>query len=286
MMTAKSMILCGLLVGFWMLAVPAQSEDLKAYYEKQKAEIAPTFTAPELGSEVTVVLLDGQERTGVLKQLTDNGVQLLSDGTLVTFRKHELLEGSCPHLFADDYAHVEAIKRTRVYKQGHAKRVRDNIHEASLSVSTKNKKSSSSETENKDAEAGSWDINTKTRNMVKTLVVSIANRTTHADSYTLKWYFFAQDLDQNSIVIQSLGSEKIELEGKQRVKREIVSKEYTTETITRNWVACCGKSTSSQEKKGVQERGYLVLLKCGDEVVARQASSKSYLDPDWLKLCQ
>ncbi len=276
---------CSALVGFWMLAAPAQStEDLKAYYEGQKAEIAKNFTGPELKSEITIVLKDGEEKTGVLRQLSDNGVQLLADGALVTYRKRELSEASCAKLFAEEYAHAEAIKRTRAYKRGHSKRVQGNTHKASLRVNPTNKRTSFNETENKEVDEGSWNNETKTRNMVKTLTVSIANQMTHADTYTLKWYFFAQALDQDNVVIQSRGSEEIKLGGRQQVKRKIVSKEYSTETITSNWTACCGMSTSSQKRKGVEERGYLVVLKCGDEVVDRQASTKRYLDPDWLKL--
>ena len=282
----KNSVYCGALLGFLMLAMPAQAEDLRAYYEQQKLELAKTFVAPEAGTEITLVLLDGEEKSGVIRHLSETGVQLLSDNALVTIRKHELDEATCAQLFAEEYAHIEAIKRTRAYKRGASERVQKNTHKAALSVSPTNKRTSSNETENKEVEEGSWNIETKTRNMVKTLTVSISNRTSHPDTYSLKWYFFVQKVGEDNVSIHHSGSERIELEGRQNVKRSIASKEYSTKTTTRNWTACCGKSSSSQKKKGIEERGYLVVLKCGDEVVARDASAERYLDPDWIKLCQ
>lgn len=284
-MMMKNTILCAVLAGFWMLVSPAQSgEDLKAYYESQKAELVKSFTAPELKSEITIGLANGEEKSGVLRQLSDNRVRILADGALLTYGKHELNEATCAQLFAEEYAHAEAIKRTRVHKRGSATRSQKQIHKASLNVGSTNQRTSSNQTENKEVEEGSWNNETKTRTLVKTLEVSIANQMPHADTYTLKWYFFAQKLGQDQVVIHSQGSEKIKLEGKQLVKRKVMSEAYATDTITRNWEACCGKSTSSQKKSGVEEKGYLVVLKCGNEVVVRKASSKLYLDPDWFKL--
>lgn len=282
----KNRFYCGALLGFWMVVMPVQAEDLKAYYEQQKLEIAKTFVAPEAGTEITLVLLDGKEKSGVIRHLSDTGVQILSDNALATFRKHELDEATCAQLFAEEYAHAEAIKRTRAHKRGASARAKTNTHSASLSVISKNKRTSFNETENEEVEEGAWNIETKKRNEVKTLSISVANRTSHPDTYTLKWYFYEQEVGKDNITIQSRGSEEISLNGQQAVKRKIVSKEYVAKTVTRNWLACCGKSSSSQKKSGKQERGYLVVLKCGDKVLARKASSKLYLDPDWVKLCQ
>ena len=281
-------LFCSALVGFWMLAAPAQStEDLKAYYEKQKAEIEKNFTGPELKSEITIVLKDGEEKTGVLRQLSDNGVQVLADGVLATYRKRELSEASCAKLFAEEYAHAEAIKRTRAYKRGHAQRVQLNTHKGSLSVITRTERDGSRDVTNKEHEDGATtETETKVQTEVRTLKVSVSNQTTHSDRYTLKWYFFAQNMGEEDVYIQSRGSKVIDVKGKSRVKHEVASQGCSVKKVAHNYTACCGKSTSSEKKSGVLEKGYLIVLKCGDEVVDRQASDKRYVDPDWIKLCR
>ena len=283
----RNSIYCGALLGFWMLAMPAQAEDLRTYYEQQKLELAKTFVAPEAGAEITLVLLDGEEKSGVIRHLSETGVQILSDNALVTFRKHELDEASCAQLFADEYAHVEAIKRTRAHKQGSAVRTQRNTHQGKLSVLTEVERDGTRDVKNKDhTDGATTETETKTQTEVRNLKISVANRMAHPDTYTVKWYFFAQDMNKDSIYIQSRGSKEIQLKGREQVKHTISSEGCTTKKVARNYTACCGKSTSSEKKSGVMERGYLVVLKCGDEVLSREASSKHYLDPDWVKLCQ
>lgn len=281
----KQTILCGLMVGFWMLAAPSQAEDLRAYYAKQKAEIATTFTGPETGSEITVVLLNGEERTGVVKQLTENGVQLLSDEALVTFKKHELNEASCARLFAEDYAHAMAIKRTRAYKQAQSK-AGPVTHQGSLSVSAKTERDSDTKTVSKEKEEGTLDKITTTKTQVQNLTLTVANRTKRADTYSLEWYFFAQPEDEDSVKVHSRGSKELKLGANQKVTQKIASDAVVSKKVVTNWLACCGKATSDEETTGLDVKGYLVVLKCGGEVLDRKASSKRYLDPDWVKLCR
>lgn len=282
----KKIILCGLAVCFLTWAALAQpKEELKAYYEKQKEELAPTFVAPETGSEIMVVLLDGEERTGTLRQLTDNGIQLLSDGALVTFRKRELTEGTCAKLFAEDYAHAEAIKRTHAYKRGHSARVLEKAHKGTLSGRVKMERDSSRNTEIEESEDGTWTIDTKDYVSTQNLTATLANKTTHPDTFTLKWYFFVQTKDgKKNIRIHSRGSKEFKLEGGQKIQHKIVSEEYALKKVSRGWVACCGKSEDHENVTGEEEKGYLLVLKCDDEILARDASSKRYLHPDWVRL--
>ena len=283
----KRIIFCSALVGFYMQAMPAQSEDLKAYFEKQKAELVQSFTAPASGTDITLVLLDGEEKTGVIRYLSETGIQILSDNTLATFRKHELDEGTCAKLFAEEYAHVEAMKRTRTYKRGHTKRAKDSTHKGSLSVSSKMDRDGTRDTSNRESDSGGvTETEIKVQTEVRNLKVLISNQTTHPDRYTLKWYFFAQDLGKEDVYIQSRGSKEVEVKGRSRVTHEVKSKGSSIRKASHNYTACCGKTAASENKTGVEEKGYLVVLKCGDEVIDRKASDKRYMDPDWIKLCQ
>ncbi len=286
-MTTKNTILCTVLAGFWMLAAPAQSEeDLKAYYEKQKAEIEKNFTGPELKSKITIVLKDGEEKTGVLRQLSDNGVQLLVDGALVTYRKRELDEASCAKLFAEEYAHAEAIKRTRAYKRGSAARKQRNTHKGGLSVNATTKRSSDLSHDSEARGSSSMDTEEKMYSKIQKLTISVANRTTHPDTYSLKWYFFVQQIGTDNVAIHSSGSEEIELEGRQKVEHKVASKVYDSKKVTKSWNSCPTCSTSETKVTGSEGQGYLVLLKCGDEILDKKASSKRYLNPDWVMMCR
>lgn len=281
----KRIIFCCALVGFYVQAMPAQSEDLKAYYEKQKAELVQSFTAPASGTDITLVLLDGEEKTGVIRHLSENGIQILSDNALATFRKHELDKATCAKLFAEEYAHVEAIKRTRAYKRGASERARLNIHKGSLSVSSSIKRSSDMSSDSDERDGGTMEEEVKAYSRVQNLMVSVANRADHPDTYSLKWYFFVQKIGTDNVSIHSSGSEKIELEGREKVKRKIVSKEYSSKKVTKSWISCPKCSTSDTKVSGEEGEGYLVLLMCGDEIIDKEASSKRYLNEDWLKMC-
>lgn len=285
----KKTVLCGLLVSVCVMAGSAQSEDLKAYYEKQKAEIAPTFTAPAIGAEITITLVDGQAHTGVIKQLTEIGVQILSDETYVTCKKRELSEASCVQLFAEDYAHAMAIKRTRAYKRGHAERVHLNTHKGSLSVKSSTQRASDlsqDKTEKTKESGGSMETESTAFSRVNRLTMSIVNRTTHPDTYTLVWYFFVQEIGTDNVAIHNSESEEIRMEGRQKITRKVMSKPYDSSKVTKSWISCPTCSTSDTKTTGLEEQGYLVLLMCGDEILDKKASSKRYLNVDWLKICK
>jgi hypothetical protein len=116
-MNKTTTLLCSLTAGFFIFTLPLHGEDLKAYYEQQKAEIAPSFKAPQLGSEITISLAAGQKRTGILMKLNDSEVSLMTDAGSVHYKKSALHEISRASLFADDFAHAKAMERTREYKQ-------------------------------------------------------------------------------------------------------------------------------------------------------------------------
>jgi len=292
----KKVVCCCILVGLGWLAVPVGAADLKAYYEREKKALVSTFSKPELGSTITVTLLDGQEKTGKIKQLTKNGVQLLSEGALVTFSRHKLKKESCAQLFAEDYAEVEALKRTRAYKRSLSASLKSmkQPHRGSLSVGVKTKKDETNDRTIDNGDDGTMTKETKKLNRVQELTISVLNPNARPEEYTLEWYFFAQqvkkekgiEVGDHKFVILDQGSAEIKLGARQKVKRKVSSGECILTKTTFDFEACCGRSTVTQYEKGQEMKGYLVILKSGDKVLARKASSKRYLKPDWVKMCR
>lgn len=283
-MTSGKTALVGAMLASWFLAASANAEDYRAYYEKQKAGLKKTFVAPAVGSEVKLLLLDGEEYTGSLKQLTEGGVQILSDEITLSFRKHELDKTTCVRLFAEEYAHAVALEKTRAYKKnGGAKPVK---HIAVLNVKDKVERSIEKEGSEEETDSGTWLRELTTKTSIQNLEISVANMTSHPDTFTLAWYFFSEEIDGEGIRIHSQGSEIIEIGSKKKLKRSVKSDEYIARRKTDNFVACCGKATDNEKKDGLDDKGYLVVVKCGDKVIARKASSKAYLNVDWVTLCR
>ncbi len=110
-MTIRYRTLCALLACILASVLTSRADDLKAYYEQQKAEIAPTFKAPELGSDITVTLASGKKRNGILMKLTNTEVSLMTDAGSVVYKTTALHETSRVQLFADAFAHTKALER-------------------------------------------------------------------------------------------------------------------------------------------------------------------------------
>ncbi|MCK4563900.1 MAG: hypothetical protein KAU94_04425 [Verrucomicrobia bacterium] len=60
-MKRRTPTLCALLICTLLSTLPTHAEDLRAYYEQQKAKIAPTFQAPEPGTELSIALTSGKK---------------------------------------------------------------------------------------------------------------------------------------------------------------------------------------------------------------------------------
>ena len=135
----------------WVSSSVFAAEDLKSYYEKQKAEIAPAFVAPSLGSEVRLKLSGGQVRSGILMKLSASSISVMTDSGMVDYKRSVLHESSRADFFVEDFAHVKAIEKTQEYKKQlnmtEAAKQAANIHEGSLYVSAKIDKSENKEVE-------------------------------------------------------------------------------------------------------------------------------------------
>ncbi|MCF7816858.1 MAG: hypothetical protein K9M54_03150 [Kiritimatiellales bacterium] len=273
---------------------PVRADDLKDYYERQKAEVAPSFKAPELGSEITIVLLAGQKRTGILMKLTGDEVGIMAEAGSLTYKRNALHESTRAQLFAEDYANAIAIERTRVYKDElYAQQVQKEqggMHEGSISVTSKvdkkfDKAEENDEKENKQTgDTITTTTTTKTTTETQQLAVTIANNTTHSDTYTLAWYFFAEPLEGGNATVHDSDSKTITVEARKRVRHDIVSKPCSVveTTVQRELPSVNHTPDPKITKSGQQNAGYVVLLKYGDTILDAKASSSTYLSKEWL----
>lgn len=295
----------------------AGAADLKAYYETQKAEITPTFIAPQLGSEVTIELLSGRARTGILMKLDANELTLMSaDGKSAIFKRAALKESSRARFFAADYAHVKAMEKTRAYKQQllqeNLAQEAANTHEARLSVSpklTKSNRKAEEVTERELKQTGEKRrivTTTRTDSETLSLNISVANTTTHPDTYTIDYYFFSKSvakgdetpaekkkkkkkeqagetegLINNQIRLKSKSSRSLTVPARSRESISIASEPFEVQRVEiDNGSGYSGNR--APRITGTESAGYLVVLKHGTTVLDRKASARSYLDEEWL----
>lgn len=271
-----------------------RADDLKDYYERQKAEVMPSFKAPEPGSEITIVLMAGQKRTGILMKLNAEEVEIMADAGSLTYRRGALHESTRTQLFAEDYANAIAIERTRAYKQEllsqQLQEEQGGLHEGSISVTSKvdktfDKAEENDEKENKQTgDTITITTTTKTTKETQQLAVTVANTTTHSDTYTLAWYFFAEPLADGHATVHDSDSATITVEARKRIRHNIVSKPFTiVETaVQRENPTYSHTQDPTITKSGQENAGYLVLLKYGDAILDAKASSSTYLSQEWL----
>jgi hypothetical protein len=300
-----------LLFAIAALAIQARGDDLKAYYEQQKAEFVPTFVAPELGAEVSIKLAAGQTRKGILMKLTASELSLLADtGSTVTYRRTALHESSRAQYFAEDHAHAKALEKMREYRQQlHNEDIAEqqaNIHDGRISVTAKVDKDSDKDVDEderdneKTGNTTTTTTTTKTYTDIQNLKITIANNATHPDTYTLEWYFFGKAMEKTTssgrgdkvdkkplerkTALHDSGTKRITVDGRKRRMEEVSSKAFVVEKITVDRVS--SNSSNSQDPRvtesGKENAGWLVLLKYGDAILDRKASSKSYLTEEWL----
>jgi hypothetical protein len=294
-MKGKPLLACALLAIALASTQADQGDDLQAYYEQQKAELAPEFQPPELGTEFAFLTADGQKQLGILMKLGANEISVLSGSKMVVYKRSALHESCRALLFAEDYAHAKAIERTLAYKeQLHVEGIKDeqaSTHDGRISVSYKVEKGSSKAVEEDERENESTGntttttTTTKTRTEVQKLAVTLSNNTTHPDTYTLAWYFYADPIGPAGIAVHDSGSEKITVDARQRVRRDLSSKMLTEieEVVDRE---SSGGNYSIDPKvttTGKESAGYLVLLKYGDTILDQKASSNTYLSKEWLE---
>jgi hypothetical protein len=130
--------------------------------------------------------------------------------------------------------------------------------------------------------AGTWTC-TKTKSETPTLAVTISNTTTHPDTYRLEWYSYAKLPTGDRIITNDSGSENITVGARNSCKEFITPTTMTlTETTVEQEFDDGGTSDPRITETGRINAGYLVLLKHGDTILDKKASSKNYLADEWL----
>lgn len=280
------------------------ADDLKTYYDKQKAEIIPTFKAPQLGSQVTVRTVSGQSRTGILMKLDSASISLMTDTGNVSYKRMALHETSRAHFFSEDFAHVKALEMTRLYKNEiHKENVAEQaagVHDGRISVSAKSEKTSDKKVEEEERElkkSGEKRTNTKitrTYTEVQTLKLNVANNATHSDSFTLKCIFFSKrvskEISNNGSVKegddatagvkqQSESIKRVNVDARGRNMLEIASEPYV---VTKVQTSDSRGYSSREIISGEENAGWLTLLMYDGQVMDKKASAKSYLTDEWI----
>jgi len=285
------------------------TDDLKTYYEKQKAEMLPGFVAPQLGSQVSFKIASGQMRTGILMKLSADSISLMSDtGATMAYKRTALHETSRAQFFAEDYAHVKALELTRGYKEelhrGYVAEKAAGVHDGKIAVTAKSSKKSDKSVEKEDREIKStgekrvYTTTTRTYTDVTELKINVSNFATHSDSFSLKYCFFGQriskgesnnkkkkeDTDEvkpGTLSLKSDGMKKVTVDPRSRKIVEVKSEPYVitkTELDTGS-----GHSTKDPVEKGDESAGWLVILMYDGQVLDAKASHKSYLADDWIR---
>lgn len=269
------------------------ADDLKEYFERKKKEFLPTFKAPQLGSEVTLRLAGGQRRTGILMKLSTSSISLMTDSGMVEYKRLALHESSRAVFFADDHAHAKALGATREHKrQLQVESIQEEqagLHEGRISVSSKVEKESEKEEEEDERELKSGDTLTtttitKTETRIQKLKVTVANNTTHPDTYTLEWYFLSEPIIGGKASIHDSGTRRITVDARKRTVVDLASEPFVIEetTVIRENSGYGRQTDPRISESGKKIAGYVVFLKHGSDLLDKKASSSVYLSDEWI----
>lgn len=281
------------------------SDDLRAYYEKQKSAVLPMFEAPQLGSQVTIKFKSGESRTGILMKLDAETLTLMSDSGLSrSYARSALHDTSRAQFFAEDYAHALAVEQTRRYKEQRYKEnkaeLAADVHDGRITVSFKTEKNSEKKIEEKESKnKNSGNTNTsrthiRTNYEVVKLRISAANVATHPDTFMLKAYFFGERVAKNikkqkkdgdavtpgMLSIKNQVQKQITLDSRGRQVIEMESEPYKiTKTETENHKGIVSRDPVIS---GDESAGWLVILMHDSTILDKKASHAAYLSDDWI----
>jgi len=269
--------------------------------EMIRAQLRERFQAPDTGSEITVRMAVGTTRTGIMTALTEDSVTLQIGKMSLTYKSSALHKKTRYILFADDYAdarlgeHMRKLQLQRHLQHAESrqddaqKHIPEVKHEGRIAVLSKVAKKSDRDVKEeekvgkKTGETRTITTTTKTRSETPKLTVTIYNPTTHQDTYTLEWYCFAKPSHGDRITARDRGTEKITVGSRKRVRHDIIAKAMVTRETTVDRENANGHSQDPYvSETGEECAGYLVLLKHGDIILDRKASSKKYLTNEWL----
>lgn len=281
------------------------ADDLRAYYEKQKAAVLPMFQAPALGSQVTIRFKSGESRTGILMKLNAGSLTLMSDsGMSRDYQRTALHDTTRTQFFAEDYAHALAVEQTRRYKeQQHQENKAEQeagVHDGRISVSFKTEKDSDKKIEEQEKEnKNSGNTNssrtiTRTSTEIVKLKVNVANVATHPDAFTLKYYFFGESIAKNmkkkkgddeavkpgALSIKNKDQQNISLAARGRQTIEVESEPFIiTKTEIENHKGIVNRDPSVT---GDESAGWLVILMHGSTILDKKASHSEFLSDEWI----
>jgi len=260
-------------------------DGLKEYYEEQKTQFMESFKAPEPGSKISLTLLSGKTRTGILKELTADKVTIQTEIGLITYPKNVLVKRTRARLFAEDYAHLMASSKIRqIQTQNHAyqKKTRNSkeqeiFHCARLIVhdsldkklDTKSSRSTRSATEMQ----------------TYRLDITLANTTPHDDTYTLEWYFYSRSVNNKSKgppKITDKGSKQFTVAAQKRIKYTVLAKPLVNkETRKSSSSGRKGKKKKGGSQKtsrsGMEYYGYVVLVRHNGKIIAKTSNQRALL---------
>lgn len=158
------------------------------------------------------------------------------------------------------------------------------LHKGNISVTSAVEKDSDhekKEQEKENSRTGKIIVTTTTTRIdsqTPTLTVTVFNTTSHPDTYSLEWYYLARRSEGDDIVMHDSGCEELTVDPLTRIKHtlSIRTLEMKKETVQR------GFKDPTVSKSGQKSAGYVILLKCGDVILDKEASSEKYLSKQWI----
>jgi len=290
-MKNKALILAGICIVATSVS-PCRANELKNYYETQKAELLKNFKAPAIGSMVTIKLVGGMTRTGKLVALNPDSVTLELPVGPITYKKKLLNNATRRKLFAEDYANQVAIQRTlelKAKKYGTSRKQAE-MHTARLSVKAdldKDRKVEKIEGKhNPNSNNDNVRITRKaTESQTYKLDITLSNPTPNTDTYQLEWYFMSRGVNgKSSSVMCEKGSKEFTIEGRKRIKHTVTSKTLTNGSSKQSGGNDRGdRNTPKARASGSVYTGYVVLVRHGDKILAKASNNNSFLKEDWLE---
>lgn len=280
---------------FMLLSVAfAEQVDLRQYYETQKEELLESFEPPETGKEVTIKLTTGAIHRGELALLTPGTVTIMMEVGPVTYSRLMLDTFTRKTMFAEDYAHYTAYDRTRALKnklEGNPRQIGEaRTHLGRLSVKSSLKKTNDRNVVETTKDNTEITTTTKSKAETCTLKISVANMTPGDDTYQLEWYFIKTPITEDGEidpVLGDKGSTEIQVPGKKKIDHTVTSLDFTwaevtTERINNDLDNGSGGGDARVADSGDEYRGFVVLLKCGNEILDEKSSSKTFLSDEWM----
>lgn len=108
------------------------------------------------------------------------------------------------------------------------------------------------------------------------LEITVSNTTSEQDIYQLEWYFIGRDAaGEDKPFLCEKGSKELTVSGRSKIQHSITSQPaISSETKNAGY---------SGDLLGFAYKGYVVLVKHGDTILAKEGSNSSFLKDKWLE---